>query len=65
MLYIAALLFGALLILASDRIASNGLRTRVFVAGEAVMAAVVAAATLGLLSMAVRVIRSDAEEEDR
>ncbi len=60
-----ALLFGALLILVSDRIEHHGLRTLVFVAGEAMMAAVVAAATLGLLSMAVRVIRSDAEEEDR
>ena len=65
MLYVALLLLGALLVLASDRIEHPGLRTLVFISGEAVFGGVVVAASLGLLRKVISVLRSNAKEEDR
>jgi len=64
MLYIALLLLGALLVLASDRIEHPGVRTLVFISGEAIFGSVVVAALFGLLSRVISVLRSDTEEED-
>jgi hypothetical protein len=64
MLYVAMLLLGALLVLASDRIEAQGIRTLVFIAGEAVFGATVVAAVYGLLRKVIAVLRSDQEQED-
>jgi len=64
MLYIALLLLGALLVLASDRIEYPGIETLVFISGEGVFGGVVAAALFGLLRKVVSVLRSNAEQED-
>lgn len=63
MLYLSLLLLGAVLLLASERIAQHGLRTLVFVAGEAVFGGVVFASLLGVLRKVIAVLRSDSKEE--
>lgn len=63
-LYIAMLLLGALLVLASDRIEHPGLRTLVSITGDAVFGAIVVAATYGLLRKVIAVLRSDTGQED-
>jgi hypothetical protein len=54
MLYLAMLLLGALLVLASDQIEEQGVRTLVFIAVEAVFGATMVAAVYGLLRRSSR-----------
>ena len=48
MLYVALQLLGAVLLLVSERVEHPGVRTLVFISGEAVFGGVVMAASLGL-----------------